>query len=128
MDPDLNKYDLNHRVTQTSAHERRGLGQAYPRGAPQFYTFEHMETVLRRMVALGSNKKLMTLHRLLAFRESARLEGVAKLESGFVRIRRRKQRRSGLPAENPAIFYVRHRGADSASSGPEAPSPTPACG
>ena len=108
MDPDLNKYDLNHRVTKHPRMSDEEWDSAFHEAYRSFYTFEHMETVFRRMAALGSNKKLMTLHRLLAFRESARLEGVAKLESGFVRIRRRKQRRPTLPVENPLVFYARN--------------------
>lgn len=108
MDPDMNKYDLNHRVTHHPRMSDAEWEEVYTAAHRSFYTFEHMETVLRRMVAFGSNKNLTTVHRLLVYREAVRLEGVAMLESGFGRIRRRRQRRSGLPAENPAIFYVRH--------------------
>lgn len=108
MDPDMNKYDLNHRVTH---HERMTDAEweaAYREAHASFYSFEHMETVLRRMFALGSNKKHTTVHRLLAYREAVRLEGCAMLEAGYVRIRRRTQRRAGLPLENPLVFYPRN--------------------
>jgi len=60
------------------------------------------------MVALGSDKKLTTVNRLLAYREAVRLEGVAKLESGYIRIRRRTQRRPQFRREHPLIFYPRY--------------------
>ena len=44
----------------------------------------------------------------MAYREAVLLEGVAKLESGYIRIKRRRQRKTGLPRENPLIFYPRY--------------------
>ena len=38
--------------------------------------------------------------------KAVRLEGVAKLESGYVRIKRRTQRRPGLPRENVFAFWT----------------------
>jgi pyruvate-formate lyase-activating enzyme len=108
IEPDLNKYDLSHRVTHHPRMSDAEWEEAYVAAHRSFYTFEHMERVLRRMIAFGSNKKLTTLHRLLVYREAVRLEGVAMLESGFGRIRRRRERRSGLPLENPLIFYPRN--------------------
>ena len=108
IEPDLNKYDLSHRVTHHPRMSDAEWEEAYVAAHRSFYTFEHMERVLRRMIAFGSNKKLTTLHRLLVYREAVRLEGVAMLESGFGRIRRRRERRSGLPPENPLIFYPRN--------------------
>jgi hypothetical protein len=66
-----------------------------------------METILRRMVALGSNKKRTTLHRLLWYRDFHRLYGCHPLEGGFFRIKSRRDRRPGLPIENPLKFYAR---------------------
>src|ERR1700722_7987050 len=74
----------------------------------RYYTFQHMETILRRMVALGSGRKIATINRLVAYRESVRVEGVSMVESGYLRMRRRRQRRSGLVIQNPVIFYPWH--------------------
>ena len=105
MDPDLTKYDLNHRVTHHPHMSDAEWEDAYKRAHASFYTWEHMERVLKRMIAMGSGKKLTTVNRLLAYREAVRLENCAKLESGYLRIRRRRQRRPGLPIENPLVFY-----------------------
>eukprot|EP01034_Spumella_vulgaris_P007336 gene7336-9348_t len=80
--------------------------RAYRDAHRSFYSWDHMERILRRMAALGSNKKKTTVNRLLAYREAVRLEGVAKLESGYVRIKRRTQRRPGLPRENVFAFWT----------------------
>lgn len=105
MDPDMNKYDLNHRVTHHPVMSDAEWEDAFREAHRSFYSWDHMETILRRMAALGSNKKFATINRLLAYREAVRLEGVAKLESGIVRIKRRRQRRPSLPRESAFTFY-----------------------
>ena len=110
MDPDLTKYDLSHRVTHHPRMSDEEWERAYRDAHRSFYEWDHMERIIRRMAALGSNKKLTTVNRLMAYREAVRLEGVAKLESGYIRIKRRRQRKRGLPRENPILFYARHWG------------------
>jgi hypothetical protein len=108
MDPDLTKYDLNHRVTHHPKMSDEEWERAYVNAHRSFYTWEHMERIIKRMAALGSNKKLVTIRRLLAYREAVRIGGVSKLESGYVRLRRRKQRRPDMKRENPLIFYPKY--------------------
>ena len=108
MDPDLTKYDLNHRVTHHPRMSDAEWEQAYDEAHASFYTWEHMERVLKRMIAMGSGKKLTTVNRLMAYREAVRLEKCAKLESGYLRIKRRRQRRPDLPRENPLAFYPKY--------------------
>ncbi|QLC21951.1 radical SAM protein [Parasphingopyxis sp. CP4] len=108
MDPDLNKYDLNHRVTHHPTMSDAEWERAYEDAHRSFYSWDHMETVIRRMAALGSNQKKMTVNRLTAYREAVRIAGVAKFESGYMRIYRRKQRRPGFKIENPLIFYPKY--------------------
>ncbi len=108
MDQDMAKYDLNHRVTHHPVMSDQDWEEAYLAAHRSFYSYEHMNTVIRRMVALRSRKPKMTVNRLLGYREAVRLEGVAKLEAGVFRIRRRRQRRHGLPRTNPLVFYPWH--------------------
>ncbi|NNC71305.1 MAG: radical SAM protein [Sphingomonadaceae bacterium] len=110
MDPDLNKYDLNHRVTHHPKMSDEEWERAYNDAHRSFYSWEHMERVIRRMAALGSNQKKMTVNRLTAYREAVRISGVAKFESGYMRMYRRKQRRPGFRRENPLIFYPKYIG------------------
>ncbi|MFW6028231.1 MAG: B12-binding domain-containing radical SAM protein [bacterium] len=112
MDPDLNKYDLNHRVTHHQTMSDAEWDKVYAEVWERFYTFEHMETILRRMTALGSNKKLTTVNRLLWYRDIYRLYGCHPLEAGFKRIKRRHDRRHGMALENPVVFYARYWGSE----------------
>lgn len=72
-----------------------------------YYSFEHMERVLRRVIALGSNKRKTTITRLVTFREYLRLWDAPMMEGGHLRIRSRKERRPHLPVENSLLFYPR---------------------
>lgn len=108
MDPDLNKYDLNHRVTHHPKMTDEEWERAHRDAHRSFFSFEHMEKIMRRMVALKSNKKKMTVHRLLAYREAVRIGGVAKFESGYIRMRRRTQRRPGMKIESALVFYPKY--------------------
>jgi Radical SAM superfamily len=108
MDPDLNKYDLNQRVTHHSRMSDEEWDRAYREAWERFYTFEHMETILKRMAALGSNKKLTTLNRLVAYRDFVRLHGVHPLEGGILRMKWRRDRRPTLKRETPFAFYPKY--------------------
>jgi hypothetical protein len=108
MDPDMNKYDLNHRVTHHPRMSDAEWEAAYTAAHRSFYSWEHIERILRRTVALRSNKRFTTIHRLLGYREAVRLENCAFLEAGIIRIKRRRQRRHGLPLEHPLVFYPKY--------------------
>src|SRR5436190_17819496 len=51
VDPDLNKYDLNHVCTAHSKMSKEEWEGAYLTAWKTYYTFEHIETILRRLVA-----------------------------------------------------------------------------
>jgi hypothetical protein len=108
MDPDLNKYDLNHRVTHHQRMSDEEWDRAYADVWHRFYTFEHMETIFRRMRALRSNKKITTLHRLLWYRDFHRVYGCHPLEGGMGRMKFRRDRRYGMKREAPGVFHVRY--------------------
>jgi pyruvate-formate lyase-activating enzyme len=108
MDPDMNKYTLSNRVTHHATMSDADWDWVYREFHARYFDFKHMETVLRRMVALKNNLHKATINRLLCYREAVMAEGVSMLESGHVRVRRRSQRRSGMPLENPLVFYPWH--------------------
>jgi pyruvate-formate lyase-activating enzyme len=110
MDPDMNKYTLSQRVTHHPTMSDEEWDSAYREFHARYYTFAHMETVLRRMVALRANREATTINRLVGYREAVRAEGVSMLESGFVRMRNRRQRRPGMKIVNPLAFYPWHWG------------------
>ena len=107
LDPDLNKYDLEH-VTTThptmSAHEWEKL---YWDAWLKFYSPVHLETVMRRAAATGINAGNM-LFLLLWYYACIALEKVDPLQGGYFRRKYRKERRPTLPVENPLVFYPRY--------------------
>ena len=106
MDPDMNKYDLNHVTTGHPNMTTEELLRAYYDAWEQYYTLDHIETVLRRGAAKGIKLQKLMLP-LFAFYGSIMVEGVHPLECGIWRRKVRTQRRSGLPRENPLLFYPR---------------------
>ena len=109
LDPDLNKYDLEHVTTTHSSMSIAEWEKLYKDAWSSYYSLEHMETVMRRAHATGSNPANM-LFLLLWFYTCIRLENVDPLQGGYLRRKYRKDRRPGLPVENPLVFYPRYLG------------------
>ena len=61
---------------------------------------------MRRAEAFGLTYK-RALEGLVFFRHCVAREGVHPMDSGLVRMKRRRDRRPGLPLENPFAFYPR---------------------
>jgi hypothetical protein len=106
MDPDMNKYDLEHVTTAHPLMSDEAWAQVYRDAWTRYYTDAHIEAVLRRAVASGLNPRKI-VDALTVFSGATRIEGVHPLQFGYVRRKVRKQRRHGLPLENPLIFYPR---------------------
>lgn len=107
MDPDLNKYDLEHAVTNHPRMSKAEWERAYRLAWETYYTPEHMETVMRRAVATrASPGKIMFL--LVWFWSCINVENIHPLEGGYLRRKVRIDRRPGLPLENPLIFYPKY--------------------
>ncbi len=107
MDPDMNKYDLEHAVT---AHPKMSKAQwegAYKAAWAAYYTPEHMETVMRRSAATGNSPgKVMFL--LIWFWACINLENIHPLEGGYLRRKVRRDRRPGMALESPLVFYPKY--------------------
>ena len=107
MDPDMNKYDLNHAV---AGHPRMTIEewkQVYRDAWETYYTDEHIETILRRAIATGvSPGKALFL--ITWFKGCIGIEGIHPLEGGFLRMKVRRTRRSGQPLESPLTFYPKY--------------------
>ncbi len=108
MDPDMNKYDTTQPVMEHPKMTKQELQEAYLDAWQHFYTFEHMETVFRRMFALGSNKKLTTANRLHWFSYYYPHMGIHPIDGGWHPIRKRRDRRPSFTCENPIIFYPKN--------------------
>jgi hypothetical protein len=104
MDPDLNKYDLNHAVTGHPLMSQAEWEGAHRKAWDLYYSDEHVERVMRRAVATG-NSAGKTLFYCNWFIGSIRIEHLHPLECGVVRLKHRRDRRSGLPLEPVWSFY-----------------------
>ena len=106
MDPDLNKYDLNHAVTGHPTMSKEEWEQTYWKAWETYYSDEHVERVMRRAVATGNSagKVLFVLNWFIG---SIKIERLHPLETGFVRMKHRRDRRSGMPIEPALTFYPR---------------------
>jgi hypothetical protein len=104
MDPDMNNYDLEHACTGHPLMSKETWTKVYADSWKQYYSDEHVETILRRAVATRLNRsKLLNL--LTIFSGSVQIEGVHPLQFGFVRRKLRTQRRYGMPLVHPLVFY-----------------------
>ncbi len=107
VDPDLNKYDLNHVCAPHPKMTRADWERAYHTAWETYYTMEHMETVLRRLIAKkGPASNAIVL--ITWFMSAIHLEKVHPLESGVFRLKFRKDRRPGLPIESIFTFYPKY--------------------
>jgi hypothetical protein len=103
MDPDLNKYDVWHRVTHHETMTDREWDEVYDAAWHAYYTWDHAETVGRRGAA--SPVKGMNVDEMVEFFSMYKVEGVHPFEGGIVRRKFRRDRRPGMPLVNPLIFY-----------------------
>jgi len=106
-DDDLNKYDLNHDVTDHPIMSREEWREAYRLAWATYYTDQHVETIIRRSIATGSSPG-KTMFFIVWFKGCIGIEGIHPLEGGFFRIKARMNRRTGLPIENPFVFYPKY--------------------
>ena len=105
IDPDLNKYDLEHVVADHPRMSRAEWQQAYRQAWSAYYNEEHVITVIRRAAASGFNVDTM-LFLLVVFWASWEFYNIYPLEVGLVRRKSRLDRRPGLPIENALTFYA----------------------
>ena len=104
VDADMNKYDLNHVCTAHPRMSRSEWESAYRMAWETYYTEEHVETVIRRNVAMrcrATNAILL----MTWFGGSIHIEGVHPLEAGLFRYKFRRDRRPGFPIEPAWKFY-----------------------
>jgi hypothetical protein len=106
MDPDLNKYDLEHVCADHPKMTRQEWAAIYQEAWSLYYSREHMRTLLRRTAATGAKLSSM-VKILLSFSLAAGLEGLHPLQAGILRRRHPSERRPGLPREPAVIFWPR---------------------
>jgi radical SAM superfamily enzyme YgiQ (UPF0313 family) len=107
LDPDLNKYDLEHVTAAHATMTTEQWQKLYHDAWMSYYSPEHLATVMRRSVATNSNAGNMTFL-LLWYYTCVKLEKIDPLEGGYLRRKYRKDRRPTLPVESPLVFYPRY--------------------
>jgi hypothetical protein len=106
MDPDLNKYDIEHVCTAHPKMTRQEWEDIYQRVWAHYYEPAHIETLLKRAAKTGI--KLSSMVKLiLTFSLMLSLENVHPLQSGIFRQRHPSERRPGLARENALLFWPR---------------------
>jgi radical SAM superfamily enzyme len=106
MDADLNRYDVEHVCTAHPKMTKTAWEGIYREAWSLYYTPEHMATILRRAAATGIPLNSL-IKALVPFATTAHIENVHPLQGGLLRLKRRSERRPGLPRENVAIFWLR---------------------
>ena len=107
MEKDMNKYDLVHVNTRHASMSDTELQAIYRKAWDLYYSPEHVETVIRRAKSWGYDLRNMMV-KLLMFSAVPRIEEVHPLEGGIFRRKYRRDRRPGMPLENPIAFYFRY--------------------
>lgn len=108
MDPDLNKYDLNNRVTHHPRMSDQEWDEAYRAAWDAYYTPAHIETIMRRSAAGPKARTRKLVFLMLWFYGTVTIEGLHPLEGGLLRRKARRGRRHGMPLENPLLFYPKY--------------------
>src|SRR5471030_1838100 len=82
MDPDMNKYDLNHRVAHHGKMSDQDWEDTYHAAWENFYAPEHIRTILRRAAQRPKGRPGTTLTTILWFKLMTMFEFVHPLEGG----------------------------------------------
>lgn len=107
MDPDLNKYDLNHYTTAHPTMSKAQFEKVYADAWSRYYSLDHVETIMRRAaVSRISTSQVLLLSTW--FMGALKIEGVHPLEVGWIRRKSRLNRRSGMPIEPAILFYPKY--------------------
>jgi len=107
MDEDLNRYDLYHITTAHPKMSREEWASAYQMAWDNYYTIDHVKTILRRAAATESSAS-NTLFLVTWFKGCTHIENVHPLEGGFLRMKHRHDRRPELPVEPVWSFYPKY--------------------
>lgn len=107
MDDDLNRFDVNHVTIPHSRMSRDQWEAAYLQAWEDYYSDEHIETVLKRCVATGTSPG-KTLFYLVWFKGSHVIEKAHPAEGGGFRLKFRRDRRPTLNREAPWVFYPKY--------------------
>jgi len=107
MDPDMNKYDLEHVTTAHSKMSEKVWDDLYREAWNAYYTPDHVERLMLRAVADGIKPHGVMINSI-QLHSAMKYEKVHPQQCGYLRRKVRTQRRPTLPRENPLTFYPRY--------------------
>jgi radical SAM superfamily enzyme YgiQ (UPF0313 family) len=106
MESDLNKYDSEHATTKHPKMTREEWEGVFRKAWDIYYSPKHVEKVLRRASRDGISPSRL-IWRLLISQFGIKYEDTHPFQCGAFRKKVRRQRRWGMPLENPLFFYSR---------------------
>jgi radical SAM superfamily enzyme YgiQ (UPF0313 family) len=104
MDPDLNRYDLEHVNAPHAKMTRAEWEGIYREAWGLYYSKDHMRTLLKRAHVTGL-PTMSLLKLLLTFSQSLPFERVLPLQGGILRMKHPSERRPGLKPPNKLLFW-----------------------
>lgn len=104
LDPDLNRYDLEHTTCEHPVMSADVWQQTYRDIWDWYYTDEHVETLMRRNVAYGI-KPVRVWRLCLQIYGAMRFEGVHPQQCGYFRYKDPRQRRPGFRRLSALLHY-----------------------
>ena len=104
MDPDMNKYDLEHACTAPSDDVQGGVDEGLRDAWTRYYTDEHVETVMRRAVVTGLNRA-KDLDSLTIFSGARASKACIRCSSVSCAARSARNGATACPSLNPLMFY-----------------------
>jgi hypothetical protein len=107
MDPDLNKYDLEHLVSRHQTMTDEEFTATYREVWDIFYSPDHVERIMRRGAAAGIVMPRL-LSMLWVYSKVMAVEGLHPLQGGLIRRKARRDRRASFPIEPAWSFYPRY--------------------
>jgi hypothetical protein len=106
MSSDLNNYDVEHAVTRYARMTSAEWQSIYDQAWHLYYSPQHIATLLRRAKVSGIRTTRLAFT-IFYFYASYAFEHVHPLQSGVLRRKNRRQRRSTFPRENIAAYVLR---------------------
>src|SRR4051794_11436906 len=104
MHADMNIYDGEHAVANHPKMSKEEWEEVYQSAWAQYFTPEHMETLLRRGASANCSMSRLVSFMFL-FGYSVPIEHVHPLQGGLLRRKYRRDRRPGMPIEPIWSFY-----------------------
>jgi hypothetical protein len=107
MDPDMNRYDVEHPVVDHPRMSRKEWKESYNEAWSRYYDRAHCLTILRRARATGIGL-FKIMEELVGQSSMVAIEDLHPVQTGLLRRKYRSDRRAGYGSEPAWVFYPRY--------------------